>query len=341
MVVASVLPSLASANSIRIVHQALPYPVTEDESASAITAYSPLINALQRDSTAEARYLHITHALPGKCPPAMIPSSPPVTPSSLARPSNQQSYFEPRPLFSTSVLLPGNYQLDTDLTTTLTLSPNLAVPPGDAAFSLFERIIPPCTVTEAQDFLEPSGCSPLLGRIKELSLNGSLIVVHPTRIGGQAFEKEYLGPILEPVLRSWSNKHSLAMGVGRALGPMAAVSHLLAFSRMKSKLNSLFDHLNKEGSDNTTITFSTIHAATETVQVPRKVWEKWWVYQEKARIDHYMAEYTKSQGAPGTSPAGLVRDLFDMVEKRGYQPDEETGEGNGIEVGVFVVKRTA
>ena len=271
----------------------------------------------------------------------MIPSSPPVTPSSLARPSNQQSYFEPRPLFSTSVFLVGNYQLDTDLSSTLSLSPSLAVPPGDAVLSLFERVIPPCTTTEAQDFFEPSGCSPLLGRIQELAPNGSLIVVHPTRTGGQAFEKEYLGPILEPVLRSWTNKHNLAMGVGRALGPMAAVSHLLSFGRMKSKLNDLLRHLNNDGSGNSNSTFSTIHASTETVQVSRKVWEKWWVYQEKARIDHYMAEYTKGQGAPGTSPASLVRDLLDMVEKRGYQPDEETGEGSGIEVGVFVIKRAA
>ena len=332
-----------STSSIKLVYQALPYPSTEDENATSATVFPALIEALQQNTSLGARYLHVVRALPERCPTHALPTSPPTTPGRAVHPATPQGYFDYRPIISNAVMMADRYLSRPQLSASIPPSPGFALPPGEATISLYERIIPPSTVQEALDFFEFFSPSSLTDRILELAPNGTLIVAYPTQAGGRAFESQYLGPLLEPVLRNLLNNHGISTDVGNALGNMAAVRYLKPFEEMKTKLKAFLSQMSRKESGDAKTPYSTPEAATVKVQVTRKMWEKWWIHQEKPRIDQQLLEYfsrghARSSNSSVTA-ASLSRELIESLEKRGYAPGEQTGEGDGIEIGVFIVKR--
>lgn len=344
--VIAVASSSVSQTSLKIVYQALPCPISEYQGVSAATAYTPLIEAIQEEAALPARYIHVVHALPEKYLTDSLPTSPLVTPSVTSRSSSQQGYFDyrPRQVISNAVIMVDRYQPRTESSASVPMSPGLALPPEEASISLYERIIPPRTSDEVLDFFEPSGRSPLIDRIRELAPSGTLILIHPTQAGGRAFEANYLGPVLEPVIRNIQNKYSLPHAMCRSLGSMGATRYLRPFEEMRTKLRSMLNHMDREKYGDAEANFSILQASTAKVQVTRKVWERWWVHQEKPRIEKVMSEYYASgRGSPSSkvTAATVARELIESLEKRGYRNDEHNGEGDGIELGLFVIKRTA
>ena len=224
-------------------------------------------------------------------------------------------------------------------------SGGLVVPPGEISISLYERIIPPSAEDEATEFFKTFGKSSLVDRIQELAPDGTLILAYPTQKGGQAFETQYLGPVLEPVLRNLISKSALSQHLAKRIGTMAAVAKLKSFESMKRQLQTLLSLMNRDQAGDAKTPFSAIHASTANVQITKKMWEKWWVHQEKPRIDNLLLEsYGSGKALPNNAnltAAGLARELVEGLEKRGYGSDEHSGVGNGIEIGLFVIKRAA
>ena len=219
-------------------------------------------------------------------------------------------------------------------------SPYLAVPPSSIDIALLERLIPPASKQEYLDLFAPGGPSALVNRLVELSPNnGTLIFIYPTKAGAETFTSRYLGPILDPVLRTMVNSHDLSADIAIDLGKMDVVEHLLGFEAMLRKINVLLGRLSRGTSQNYTLVYSN----KESIHVNRRVWVDWFVQQETSRFRHITTRYFQRAWRLPTQPhvnyAVLTREIIEGLTERKYSRGEEPENGDGIEVGIYVIRR--
>jgi hypothetical protein len=319
-----------STGSMTMVYQALPFPLPYDghtTHAPTATAFPRLIDSLQHDSRLQATGLRVSHILPDKTPPENIPSSPPVTPRELAKYANEDGYFSLKPVYNS-----------------VSPSVGLVVPPSDARMSLYERIIPPASREEVQSLFNPSTESAIVNRINELAVKGVFMLVLPTIQGAKTFHSHYLSPVLDPVLRNMISKYDLSTEIGPSISNMVAISELLPFNHMEQKIEKLLQNPDLRTPGMAQASFSIKKSSKVLVQVPRKIWEKWWIQQEQPRIDAYMVDYFgRGRNIPkdrNMTARRLGREILENVRKRGYGEGEDLGEGDGIEVAAFIIQRT-
>ena len=328
-------------NSIKVVSQAVPVPWTDESGNKSPTVFPTLIAALHQGSQ---HYVHIHHVLPL----AGLTTSPPTTPSTISSSSSQEGYFDSGRIINSATYLADRYQplAQGEARVSEPSTPSLAIPPSSAELSLYERFIPPSTSQEFLDLFEPNGSSPLVDRLTELTRSGTFVFLYPTKAGGTSFASEYLNPVLDPVLRSIMLSQGLSSDLGHRVSRMQAIPHLLPLTALRRRVSVLLSKLNESSSrnDGEHPKYVMADAFKAVVQISRKVWEFWWVQQETPRIRAVMLEYfRRGQSLPKDrhlSAAGLTRELIEAMGKRGYNPGEELGEGKGIEVGVFVIKRS-
>lgn len=155
---------------------------------------------------------------------------------------------------------------------------------------------------------------------------------------------EYLGPILDPLLRWIQVEHGLPAGLGRALGTMAAVNALPEFEQMQRSLAMLCARLAQKGRG----TYTTVYASKSEVRVSRAAWSKeWWIKQEKPRIRETMTRYANEAQKKrsnehvlrSATPTELVQHLTEGVATKTYPPGQEPTDG--LEVSIFVIQRSA
>lgn len=178
--------------------------------------------------------------------------------------------------------------------------------------------------------------------------NGCLVFIYPTKRGGQAFMRECLGPILDPLLRSMMIMHNLSDSFSAALGSMNAVNLLEEFEVMQQRIAELCANLSENeelafhGPPGTVSTFELVYSSTHDVSIDHAIWSDWWVRQEKPRLRNFMTQYFRmgrrasgTQQLPDVSQGNLVQQIVDGVQAR---TDSERAH-TPIEVGVFVVSR--
>jgi hypothetical protein len=128
---------------------------------------------------------------------------------------------------------------------------------------------------------------------------------------------------------------------GEALGKMEAVESLLMYEDMKAALQSLCDDLGRQlppiGGRSS---FSVVHAEQTEIILDRHTWVEQFLAQEGIRMKQELVNYQKSgQRMPAqgfeASPAALAREVEDGIRSS----TEEAG-GVGIEIGVFVIRRS-
>jgi hypothetical protein len=147
-------------------------------------------------------WINVFHALPGRYTLSDLPKSPPSTPGPSV---GGDEYFTSK-VFDSAVAIP-DYQLSSKL---LPPSPRPVVPPGSINISVVERYIPPTNTNEYGEMFALKGHSLLYDRLSELSMdNGILFFVYPTKTGAKTFMQHYLGPIIEPLLRTVTVVHDL------------------------------------------------------------------------------------------------------------------------------------
>ena len=293
--------------------------------------------------------ISVVHAVPSRFPLANLPTSPPGTPNSSLVPnidSNVEDYFN-LGVFSSAVPVTNYHESfgRAAENTPVPSSPSLAVPPSSISLALLERIIPPSSGQEYLDLFAPTCPSALVNRLVELSPdNGTMLFIYPTKEGGTAFTSRYLGPILDPVLRTMINSHNLSADIAIDLGRMDAVEHMASFEAMKRKINTLLGKLNR-GTTSKGMSYSLVYSSKESVHVERRVWTDWFVQQETSRFRHVTTRYfqraRRLPDQPHVNYAVLTREIVEGLTERRYQPGEEPGSGDGIEVGVYVIRRTA
>jgi hypothetical protein len=187
--------------------------------------------------------------------------------------------------------------------------------------------------------------------MSELSPNGgSLLFVYPTKKGASTFKSQYLGPILDPLLRQLVVVNELSADVGRHLGKLSPVSQMDDFATMKANIVALCESLSDNDSSSR---FHVADAGRGETHLDRSLWAEWFIHQEKPRMKEVLSLYWQngrrsaknaSSGFPGmmgnkeVTSSGLLSEICDGIRKRRYCEDNEPRDG--IELGVFVIRRT-
>lgn len=292
-------------------------------------------------------WINVFHAIPGRFNLADLPTSPPATPGP---PVGGDDYFTQK-IFDSAVSI-LDYQ---DNTISLPRSPRPVVPPSSIDVSIVERYIPPSSSQEFAEMFDPNGSSILIDRLVELSPDkGSLLFIYPTREGAQTFMKEYLGPVLDPLLRSMVVVNGLSSDLCISLGNMRAAHQLLDHELLRQRISMLCGRLTQGNTMSQRFhgrrpVFSLSYAATKSVKLTRAVWAKeWWIKQEKTRLkqsinDHFLESQPRRVSinefaAPPASATVLLQQILDGVA--GTPRQEHKVPDCAIEVSVFVITRS-
>ena len=164
------------------------------------------------------------------------------------------------------------------------------------------------------------------------------------------FKRDYLGPILEPLLRSICIVHGIPLEAGKKVAEMLAVNRMLEYSEFRARLQAFCNTLNDgslahERNHGRGVKFSVEYASKQEMLLPKEVWAAhWYTKQEKPRISHILNSFfskgSESKKLPDeqdiTAP-NLVKEILDRVSKDSYTRGEPT---KGVEFGVYVVKKS-
>lgn len=333
-------------DSMKILSHALP------STSSTGHIFSRVINAIHVSTPVSPvtplTWINVFHAIPGRFNLADLPTSPPATPGP---PIGGDDYFTQK-IFDSAVSV-LDYQDDL---TSLPRSPRPVVPPSSIDVSIVERYIPPSSSQEFAEMFEATGSSILLDRLLELSPdNGSLLFIYPTREGAQTFMKEYLGPVLDPLLRSMVVVNGLSSDLCISLGNMRAAHQLLDHDLLRQRIAMLCGRLTQGNTMSQRFhgrrpVFSLSYAAKKSVKLTRAVWAReWWTKQEKTRLkqsinDHFLDSQPRRTSinefaAPQTSATVLLQQILDGVA--GTPRQELNVPDHAIEVSVFVITRSS
>ncbi|KAB8223742.1 hypothetical protein BDV33DRAFT_23480 [Aspergillus novoparasiticus] len=342
-----------SGEAVKIVSQMLPYPCTADKNAAVHTnddVFCSLIQAVQRriQSGQSPSYINITHAVPEQFSLSNLPYSPPNTPRSLFA---ADDYFNSS-VFSSAAVVSAYHDFRGIIQGKALRFPMPVVPPFSVHLSVLERYLPPSSPQEYKDLFNPGRPSFLVDRMSELSRDGgSLLFIYPTKRGGSTFKSQYLGPILDPLLRQLVVVNELSADVGRYLGKLSTVSHMEDFDTMRNKLAQLCSDLSSSSSQ-----FTIADARKGSAHLDRHVWTEWFIHQERTRMKEVLSLYWQNgRRLPAAKAASnmstnylledkevtsamLLGEILDGIRKRPY--GEETEPRDGIELGVFVIRRS-
>lgn len=322
---------------IKVLSHALPCPSTTG------FAFPKIISALHNDTPeANTHWINVFHALHGRYNLADLPTSPPGTPGPAI---GGDDYFTTKVFDSAVPVL--DYQ---ENLTTLPKTPRPVVPPSSINVSIVERYIPPTRQSEFAEMFDLKGRSILVDRMVEISPDhGTMLFIYPTKRGAQTFTRDYLSPVLDPLLRSMCIINGLSVDLGSAIGTMKAADKMLSFDTLTRKIRQLCHDLSQEGHHVSRMSgrqasFSLRFASKEEVMLERQVWaENWWVKQEKPRVREELSKYFRmARKLPVDSdvtPTNLIHEVLDGVTSRPYAVGDEPSQG--VEVGIFVIQRTS
>lgn len=332
---------------MKIVSQTLPYPHTENKSVALPlqNIFTSVVQAVQnRLQQGQSPYINITHAVPEQFSLSNLPSSPPSTPR-MHLPSDD--YFSST-VFSSAAVVSAYHDFRGPIQTQTPHTPMPVVPPHTVHISVLERYLPPSSPQEYKDLFLANRPSFLVDRLIELSPNGgSLLFIYPTKRGASTFKSQYLGPILDPLLRQLVVVNELSADVGRYLGKLSSVSQMDDFDTMKMKIAQLCRSLSSPTSQ-----FTLADAGKSNSHFGRAMWSEWFIHQERARMKEVLSMYwqngrrlpAKSISGPPShiiadkevTSAMLLGEILDGIRKRPYESEPR----DRVELGVFVIRRS-
>ena len=321
-------------------------PVQTTETIGPVATTFQVIEAAIQDSAEPGGlYIDITYAVPVKFNMNHIPNSPVTTPNIGA---SGADYFSMN-VFPKAVVAMDHHLA---LHTTVPPSPHPVVAPSSISVSLLERFIPPSSTEEYLHLFASDAPSVLVDRLCELSHRGGMLVfIYPTLEGATTFSSKYLGALLDPLLRNMVGLYKLSADFACGVGKAAAVNQMLPYEKMLRKISTLLRQLERVTVLNRAKPkYKIVHSNRQIVPLERKEWTQWWVHQESERISKVVNSYFNrglmlphkmnvSGDIEDVSASDLVREVCNGVKERPYT--EFDADREGIEVGVFVVKRTA
>ncbi|KAF2791570.1 hypothetical protein K505DRAFT_248630 [Melanomma pulvis-pyrius CBS 109.77] len=321
-------------SSVKVLSHALPCPSLTGH------LFGQLIAAIHEETTSSTAWINVFHAVPGRFTLSDLPKSPPSTPGPAV---GGDEYFTSK-VFDSAVAVP-DYQLESKL---LPPSPRPVVAPGSVNISVVERYIPPTNTVEFAEMFTIRGHSLLYDRLIELSSdNGLLLFIYPTKTGARTFMKDYLGPVLDPLLRSITVVHELSADLGKSLGQMSSVERFIEYPSLRSEIKRFCEQLSEpstslQSTGEKKPTYSLLHAAKEEIVLSRAAWTDWWIKQEKPRVREVVTvnfrKAKKLSIETELTPSNLIQEVLDGVANREY---DASGPTKGVEVGVFIIKKSS
>lgn len=299
--------------------------------------FGEIILGIHEKTTTPTAWVNVFHAVPGRFTLSELPKSPPSTPGPAV---GGDEYFTSK-VFDSAVAVP-DYQLASHL---LPPSPRPVVPPGSVNVSIVERYIPPTNSNEFDEMFNLNGRSLLYDRLTELcSANGLLLFIYPTKTGARTFMRDYLSPVLDPLLRTVTVVHDLSSDLGKAVGHMSSVEHLSEYDNLHAEMVRFCNRLS-EGPSSLSVsperraTYTIIHAAKEGIVLPREAWASdWWIKQEKSRVRELVTKYfRKKLPSSELTPTNLIQEILDGVAHR---VNESRRGPREVEVGTFIIKKS-
>lgn len=285
------------------------------------TALHTLTNGIQRRySSDESKrvYIHVSHAISPHIPLNRLPSTPSMAygfgsgfGGSFDGPSaGGGGYFSPS-VFNSIVVAPGSSTSTpgAGILSVSTSSPNPILPPCSLHLTLLERYIPPTSRQEDEDMFSPTS-SIFLDRLFELSPNGgSLLFIYPTKTGAKDFDKQYLGPILDPLLRKLMVLYMLREDLLWGIRNMEAIDGMKEFDGLKWELQKICRKLSSKSSagqggasrfpGRSNTVFKLVHASKENIPLNDNSWREWWTQQEQLRIREAVKKHFSNLQPPG------------------------------------------
>lgn len=332
------LGDTAGQQQIQMVVQALP---SQGKSVHVQPIFEKVVEAVENHYTYPP-YITITHAVSQVMSMDEVPASPPATPN-----TNYASddYFQDQTIFTHAAVVPA-YHSQPSVPASIGARPtNIITAPSSIHLSILERYIPPTTAEEVNDFFTLSRRSYLADRLLELSANnGTMLLVYPTKTGAATFATKYIGPIIEPFLRQFILVNGLYTHVAAKLGSMASVEEMKGFQEMERLVAAMCQRLNQRTTPprNLPSRYEIVHAETAEVVLDSAIWRDWYVEQEQPRLRQNLVDYHKAGGRmPARSgqievtPGMLAREVVE-----GIRQSREAAGNVGMEVGVFVIRRT-
>ncbi|KAL2861119.1 uncharacterized protein BJX67DRAFT_385969 [Aspergillus lucknowensis] len=344
--------SNARGEAAKVVYQMLPYPSPADKPTGTDineSVFCSIVQAVQhRLQHGQSPYINVTHAVPEQFSLSNLPHSPPSTPRPLC-PSDD--YFSPTAVFSSAAVVSAYHDFR-GIQAKVPHFPVPIVPPFSVHISVLERYLPPSSPQEYRDLFSAQRPSFLVDRLSELSPDGgSLLFIYPTRRGASTFKSQYLGPILDPLLRQLVVVNELSAEIGRYLGKVSAVAHMDDFDTMRVNIEQLCETMSSSSSR-----FNIVDARKGSVRLDRKLWSEWYIHQDKTRMKEVISLYWQnSRRLPASksvlnassyhrledkevTSAMLLSEILEGIRRRPY--GEELEPRDGIELGVFVIRRS-
>lgn len=340
----SIFDSNKGLDAVRLVSQTLPYPRAPQQGVrlpTQSTVFGSIIESIQvRVRPARPPYIHVVHAVPEDFSLSNLPTSPPSTPGHL---SQMDNYFNSTTVFSSASTAHVYHDVYGGVRSVSW--PHPIVPPCSIHVSVLERYIPPSTPHEYRDMFSHGRPSVLTDRLLELSPSGGcLLFIYPTRVGANTFKSQYLGPLLDPLLRQLVVVNGFSADVSRDLGRLEAVNYMDDFDTMKTNVEGLCRKLSGE-----TAKFTVIEAGTGRASLDRNLWTEWYIQQERPRMKSLLSRswqisggrHTPTLNSPETSggqlsSSMLLSEIIEGIKRRQY----ETFPKGDIELGVFVIRRS-
>ncbi|KAH8148847.1 uncharacterized protein LAJ45_07190 [Morchella importuna] len=252
------------------------------------TALHTLTNGIQRRHSKEESkrvFIHVHHAISPHIPLNRLPSTPSIG-SAFDRPSGGAGgYFSPS-VFNSIVVAPGS-NTSTPGAGILSVStplPNPIMPPSSLHLTLLERLFE----------LSPKG--------------GSLLFIYPTKKGAKDFDRQYLGPVLDPLLRKLMVLYMLREDLLWGIRNMSAINGMRDFEGLKTalkmicrKVSSSQKQKSRDFSGQPNTVFKLVHASKENIPLNDNSWREWWTQQEQLRIREAVKSHMSNLQPPGES----------------------------------------
>lgn len=325
--------------TVRAVHQLSPSPIPDDDEERPISILRSILAHLQSDTN--ENWVSLVHAVPDKYPLRNITPSPVTTPTAAWGAGDGHDYFSLQKVVHSAVVVGEREPNSSHSAAPAPLSPILASTPYSIDVSLYQRIIPPSTPKEAQDFFEPGKQSALVDRLIELAPSGRLILVYPTLAGATTFQREYLDRALAPITRSVIFGKGMPSEACAAVANSGAAQGIPAFADMQTKLEGVLASMATRPNGRRSPSWSILSSKKHQMVLPRKVWQQWWVLQEDSRVrsvmDYYFRQLSRQsfyRDERFTSNE-LARQIMQDLTQRSHEETERPP----IEVGVFVIER--
>lgn len=282
------------------------------------TALHTLTNGIQRRYANESKrvYIHVSHAISPHIPLNRLPSTPSCSFGGFGGSFDGSStggaggYFSPS-VFNSIVVAPGSSTSTpgAGILSVSTSSPNPILPPCSLHLTLLERYIPPTSRQEDEDMFSPTS-SIFLDRLFELSPNGgSLLFIYPTKTGARDFDRQYLKPILDPLLRKLMVLYMLREDLLWGISNMAAIDGMKEFDGLKWELQKICRKLSSKGANSQggsnrfpgrpNTAFKLVYSSKQNIPLNDNSWREWWTQQEQLRIRETVKKHFSNLQPPG------------------------------------------